>query len=308
MSRLSFALAGVVFVILLTLTARAQTAPASGSAPASASAKPTLWLIGDSTVNNNANGGLGWGSPNAIGKLFDPDKITVRNNARGGRSARSFHSEGLWDAVKNNLQPGDYVLMQFGHNDGPGSIQQITSSTNGRPELAGIGDETTTGPNSSPQRTVETVHTYGWYMDVYVKDTLDKKATPVMLNPVPHNIWANGVMRRAYANSFDQWASDIALKHHIFYVNLDEISASRMDKDGQQQATAKYFTPPGDGTHTNPAGAQLNAESVVMGIRALKDLKLNDFLSDTGKALEPADAKFVRAPQAATAPAAATGK
>jgi hypothetical protein len=59
----------------------------------------------------------------------------------------------------------------------------------------------------------------------------------------------------------------------------------------------KYFTPPGDRTHTNPAGAQFNAESVVMGIRALKDSPLNQYLTDDAKKLDPADTNDILAPK-----------
>src|SRR6516164_2986704 len=78
--------------------------------------KPTLYIIGDSTVNNHTAVLLGWGDP--IKSLFDLSKINVENKARGGRSSRTFITEGLWDQVVAVLKPGDFVLMQFGHNDG----------------------------------------------------------------------------------------------------------------------------------------------------------------------------------------------
>src|SRR5213593_1447638 len=77
---------------------------------------PTLFIIGDSTVNNGTKGQQGWGTP--LAGLFDPARIKVENRARGGRSSRTFLTEGLWDRVVASLKPGDFVLMQFGHNDG----------------------------------------------------------------------------------------------------------------------------------------------------------------------------------------------
>src|SRR5947209_4049910 len=77
---------------------------------------PTLFIIGDSTVNNGTKGQQGWGTP--IAGLFDKTKIKVDNRARGGRSSRSFLTEGLWDKLLAEMQPGDFVLIQFGHNDG----------------------------------------------------------------------------------------------------------------------------------------------------------------------------------------------
>src|SRR5436190_18801581 len=75
---------------------------------------PTVWVIGDSTASN-ANR-RGWADPFA--DYFDQSKAHTVNRARAGRSSRTFVTEGLWDKVRAELKPGDYVLIQFGHNDG----------------------------------------------------------------------------------------------------------------------------------------------------------------------------------------------
>ena len=81
--------------------------------------KPTLYIIGDSTVRNGdgrgGNSQWGWGS--FIADYFDTTKIRVLNLAIGGRSSRTFITEGRWDKILNDLKKGDYVIMQFGHND-----------------------------------------------------------------------------------------------------------------------------------------------------------------------------------------------
>ena len=77
-----------------------------------------LFTVGDSTVRNqdkDENGQWGWGS--VIAELFDLNRISVENCAKAGRSARTYLEEGRWDKVYNALQPGDFVLIQFGHND-----------------------------------------------------------------------------------------------------------------------------------------------------------------------------------------------
>jgi lysophospholipase L1-like esterase len=290
-----FPVRAAVLAIPALLVGLALSLTASGQATApAASTKPTVWLIGDSTVNNTANGGLGWGAP--IAKLFDPEKAAVMNRARGGRSARSFDSEGLWNAVRDQLKPGDFVLIQFGHNDGPGNEQQIANSTNGRPDLKGTGDETTTGPDSSPQHKMETVHTYGWYLKKFVRESKEKGARPIMLSMVPKNYWADGKIRRPETNSLVAWAKEVATAENIPFIDLNSISAKRLEAESPETVKTKYFTPPGDTTHTNPEGAKLNAESVVMGLRALKGLPINEWLSDAGKALAPADASEVALP------------
>src|SRR5947209_5685635 len=76
---------------------------------------PTIYVIGDSTASNNGNGLVGWGDP--FRSYFDEIQIHVLNRARAGRSSRTFQTEGLWDKVLADLKPGDFVLIQFGHND-----------------------------------------------------------------------------------------------------------------------------------------------------------------------------------------------
>src|SRR5688500_7180350 len=81
--------------------------------------KPVLYIIGDSTVRNGdgsgRNGQWGWGS--FLSQYFDTTKISVQNHALGGRSSRTFITEGRWEKIHAALKEGDYVIMQFGHND-----------------------------------------------------------------------------------------------------------------------------------------------------------------------------------------------
>ena len=85
---------------------------------------PTIFVVGDSTANNHANGGLGWGDPFIT--YFDAAKVNVLNRARAGRSSRTFITEGLWDKVLSEMKKGDFVLIQFGHNDA-GKINDETT-------------------------------------------------------------------------------------------------------------------------------------------------------------------------------------
>src|SRR3989442_10394257 len=79
--------------------------------------KPTLYIIGDSTVrNDDSMGHRGWGSH--IANYLDTTKISVSNQAMAGRSTRTFVKEGRWDKVINAIKPGDFLIMQFGHNEG----------------------------------------------------------------------------------------------------------------------------------------------------------------------------------------------
>src|SRR5713101_5739681 len=137
----------------------ATTGAARPSPPATGvTRRPTLFLIGDSTVRNGrgdgANGQWGWGEP--LAALFDASKIAVVNRALGGRSSRTYLTGGQWEAVKADLRPGDFVLMQFGHNDGG----PINDTSRARGSLRGTGEETEEIDNLLTHEH-EVVHTYG---------------------------------------------------------------------------------------------------------------------------------------------------
>src|SRR4051794_8122436 len=132
---------------------------------------PTLYIIGDSTVRNGQgdgrNGQWGWGD--IVGNYFNQSKINVVNWALGGRSSRTYITEGHWDRLLELLRPGDFVLMQFGHNDGG----PLNDSSRARGSIRGTGDETEEIDNLVTNKH-ETVHSYGWYMRRYIEDTKAK--------------------------------------------------------------------------------------------------------------------------------------
>jgi lysophospholipase L1-like esterase len=213
---------------------------------------------------------MGWGTP--IAAFFDRTKINVENRARGGRSSRTYLTEGLWDQVLAALRPGDFVLMQFGHNDG-GSLTEGRA----RASLKGTGDETQEVENKTTGRK-EVVHTYGWYLRKYIADARARGAMPIVLSPVPRNIWKDGKVVRA-ANDYGKWAAEAAKAGGAFFIDLNEIVARHYEEAGPEKVQALYFTAT-DHTHTTPAGAQLNAASVVEGLRGLKDCPLAAYLLD----------------------------
>src|SRR6266581_3908765 len=156
-------------------------------------AHPSLFLIGDSTVNNSTKGLQGWGTP--IAAFFDQTKINVQNKARGGRSSRTYYTEGLWEEVRKALKPGDFVLMQFGHNDG-GPL----SDGRARASLKGNGDETQEIENKTTGKK-EIVYTYGWYLRKYISEAKAAGTTPTVLSLVPRNIWNQDKVVRAELNA-----------------------------------------------------------------------------------------------------------
>jgi rhamnogalacturonan acetylesterase len=278
-------------------------------------ALPSLILVGDSTVRNGhgigSDGLWGWGAP--IADLFDPAKINVVNRAIGGLSSHSYISSGHWANTLALIKPGDFVLIQFGHNDGginlPGAapipdagappVQPANAASNRDPaappaanrvprgpnvkgSLPGIGDETLDAVNPRTGQT-ETVHTFGWYLRKYVADVRAKGATPILCSLVPRKIWVDGHIRRQ-SDTYQLWTRQVAAAEHVPFVDLNEIIARRYDALGQAAVDPLFGDPH---THTTLAGAQLNAECVVAGLRALPNHPLDPYLSAKGRAIPP---------------------
>ena len=217
---------------------------------------PTLFVVGDSTANNNANGGKGWGDPFVA--FFDASKINVLNRARAGRSSRTFLTEGLWDKVLQDLKAGDFVLIQFGHNDG-GPLD----TGRARGSLPGLGEETR--EVTKPDGTKEVVHTFGWYNRKFIADVKARGATPVILSLTVRNIWKDGRVERG-SGRFREWAEELARAEGVRFVDVTNIVAGRYEALGEEKVKT-LFGP--DHTHTSPAGAEFNAAAVVAGLKGL---------------------------------------
>ena len=139
---------------------------------------PTLFIVGDSTAAENGDGAVGWGMP--FPSFFDLTKINVANRARGGRSSRTFQTEGWWNGILSVAKPGDFVLIQFGHNDGG----PLDDTNRARGSIPGLGEESKEIYNPIMKKQ-EVVHTYGWYLRKYIADARAKGMTPIICSPVP---------------------------------------------------------------------------------------------------------------------------
>jgi rhamnogalacturonan acetylesterase len=232
--------------------------------------KPTLYIVGDSTVHNGTRGQQGWGEP--LIRLFDRDRINVENRAIGGRSSRTFQTEGRWDAILKKAKPGDFVLVQMGHND----AGKINDDSRARGSLPGIGEESQEIDNILTKKH-ETVHTYGWYLRKYVADAKAKGMTPIICSPIPH-VPRNKVKPGAVeGNRYSTWAEQVAEKENVPFIHLNKLIMGRYAGMTPEEIKAKYFTP-ADNTHTSPAGAEFNAQCVAEGLKGLKDCPLAGYL------------------------------
>jgi len=229
--------------------------------------KKRVFVIGDSTVANGNDSIVGWGKE--LTTLVDTSRVILINKARGGRSSRTFHTEGLWKEILSQLQKGDFVLMQFGHNDGA-----RPDAEKFRGSLRGTGDEMQ--EITKPDGTNKMVHTYGWYMKKYIQETQAKGAVPVVFSMIPRNSWKDGKVERA-SEMFGKWAKEVADQNKAFFIDLNELVAKKYEEMGAGKVKAFF---PGDHTHTNQAGAKLNAETVVQAIKELKNCELKVYLKE----------------------------
>jgi lysophospholipase L1-like esterase len=223
--------------------------------------KPVVFITGDSTVKNedrDENSMWGWGSQAYT--VFDQKKITCANCAKAGRSTRTFLNEGRWDEVCNSLQKGDFVLIQFGHND----IGAIDSARM-RGVIPGVAD-TSHVYRMKTSGQYEVVYSFGWYLRKFIQDVREKGATPIILSLTPRNEWKDGKIERRN-DTYGEWYREVARQTGCEFVDVHNISADFLDKKGQEKAKAYYNH---DHTHTSLIGAQNNAKSVAKGLKKIK--------------------------------------
>jgi lysophospholipase L1-like esterase len=225
------------------------------------SKKTKVWLVGDSTCANKeirAYPETGWGMPFTY--FFD-STITVDNRAKNGRSTKSFRAEGLWAPILESLSEGDFVFIQFGHNDeGKEKVGRFTTPEEFRANLL-----------------------------QYVTEARAKKAIPILLTPVARRTFdaAGNVVEShpVYADVVRQ----VAQSGGVALIDIDARSMTLLQEFGSNFSSLLYnHLAPGehpnypegrkDDTHFNELGARKIAELVLSGIRNLK-LGLADHLA-----------------------------
>ncbi|RZK42598.1 MAG: rhamnogalacturonan acetylesterase [Pedobacter sp.] len=213
--------------------------------------KTTIYIIGDSTAANKipkAFPEMGWGMK--LQSNFD-DQIQVDNRALNGRSTKSFLAEKRWDAVLSTLQEGDYVFIQFGHND-----EKID-----RPAVGTSLDE------------------YKANLVKYIEDTKAKNAYPVLLTPIMRRNFKDGVfvdthqgypdVVRKVADSLQVPLIDMHQKTEKLILGMGEVPSIKLFN---HVAVGHENYPEGkiDNTHLSAEGADAVASLVIEGIKEAK--------------------------------------
>jgi lysophospholipase L1-like esterase len=268
------------------------TIPATRPTGAAAGAKlnpalPTIFLAGDSTAQVGDPLHTGWGK--TFASYIDPKKANWVNAARGGRSSRTFITEGLWSQLVAGLKAGDFVFIQFGQNDGG----PVNDASRARGSLPGLGDETQEIDNQVTH-VHETIHTFGWYMRKMVDDTKAKDATPILISLTVRDNWKDGHVERVNGG-YSVWTRQIAESEHVAFIDLLNMAADRYEQMGE--AAVKPFFP-ADFVHTSPDGAALNAQLILSGLKALNQPGFISVLSPAAAPISPASQPSVM--QAAT--------
>jgi len=232
-----------------------------------------IWLIGDSTMADYTKYPedymtkrypiTGWGqvfqpfmegnSLKQLYRLFYADSVVVDDRAKGGRSTRTFFQEGRWRQVYEALQPGDFVLIQFGHND---------------------------AAENKPERYVN-LEGYKEFLRLFILQTRQKKAVPVLLTPVARNYpWGQGHLTNVHGD-YPKSMKEVALETNTSLIDLNERSMDFFSEKGEDFVTSNYFMnlpagkyiayPDGqkDNTHFQPDGAKEVARLVYEGLKDL---------------------------------------
>ncbi len=214
--------------------------------------KITVWLCGDSTMSikdPRYYPETGWGMPFA--NFFD-STVAIENRAKNGRSTKTFISEKLWQSVVDNAKEGDYVFIQFGHNDeAKEKVERFTTAEEYRANLLR-----------------------------FVSESRSKKAQPILLTPVTRRRFdANGNILGTH-DAYSAIVCELAATEKVPLIDLDKKSQELLQQFGKDNSKWLFLQlQPGehpnypngrdDNTHFNELGARLVAQLVLKEIRNL---------------------------------------
>ena len=210
-----------------------------------------IFLAGDSTMSikeTKAYPETGWGMPFV---QFWDSSVTIVNKAKNGRSTKTFISEGLWQSILNEAKEGDYVFIQFGHNDESKDKAERYSS-----------------PEQFKENLVR-----------FIKESRDKKMVPVLLSPVTRRRFdSTGHIIETHV-PYSSLVEEVAKSQNVIFIDLDKLSRDLLQQFGKENSKWLFLQlnpgehpnyPEGrnDNTHFNELGARLVAQLVLKEIRS----------------------------------------
>jgi len=239
-------------MIKLSYTFMFMMLAASGSSAALAQPKPiTIYLAGDSTMAKKLpekRPETGWGE--MLAQYFQDSTAAIDNRAQNGRSTRTFISEGRWQAIVDALRPGDFVLIQFGHNDeSKEKVDRYTPPADYRNNLI-----------------------------KFITEVRAKKATPVLLTPVMRRKFDKDGKLIDTHGEYPDIVRSVAAEYKVALIDMQRSSAAVLTSYGSEGSRKLFLQlKPGenpnypngieDNTHFNPFGAEVMAGLAAEGIR-----------------------------------------
>lgn len=220
--------------------------------------KINVFMAGDSTMaikQVKAFPETGWGMPFSI--FFD-ESVTVINRAKNGRSTRTFISEGLWESITSELKEGDYVIIQFGHNDQ--SKEKVDRYT-------------------SPEQYTENLMSF-------IAQVRAKKAHPLLMTPVTRRYFDEAGNIKETHPIYSDLVRDVATKTKVDFIDMDSVTREYFQAMGDEDSRLRYMQleanvhpnyPKGmdDNTHFNELGAREVAQLVLAQMRKINHPLVN---------------------------------
>ena len=283
-----------------------------------------IFLAGDSTVKDYSTKGMynggksqsegSWGE--YLQDYFDSDYVNVVNYANGGRSTRNFINEGTLDKIAANISKGDYLFIQFGHNDCANEIgyREDRYVPLGQPDANGIfpvtaGQKVDT-PSSLKDKYGDTYYsydcgaTYKWYLLQYINVARQVGATPVLVTPVarlyfttegtirPHHdasdatdTYAGSYVPAVKYNSYVEAVRQLAQEENVMLIDEFQITKDLYEKTYKEDSSAANGVSPaaskllcdGDSTHSSKLGGFVSAGLMAQDIQN-KNLNISKFV------------------------------
>ena len=213
---------------------------------------PTVFIAGDSTVTDRDGGDdVSWGQ--LLPRFFKPG-VAVANEAQSGETLKSFANALRLDKILSQMKKGDYLFIQFGHND---------------------------SKRAWPQTYVDPETTYKAYLKVYIAEARLRGATPVLVTPMDRAVRGTGAPARSLG-SYPEAMRDVAREENVALIDLNRMSDVFYGSAGTD--AAKILA---DGTHSTAYGGYEFAKCIVTGIKQNK-LALAAFIVDDFKDFDPA--------------------
>jgi lysophospholipase L1-like esterase len=231
---------GNIFVLFSLVTYLFLTIEKNASAAAGLSNAPTIFMAGDSTMANKPltppQPERGWGQ---ILPLYFKEEVVIKNLAVNGRSSKSFREEGRWQLMLDQIRSGDYVIIQFGHND---------------------------EKKEDPKRYTEAFGSFKQNLERYIREVREKQANPVLATPVVRRSFTNNNELRDTHGDYPVAVRQVAAEQKVPLLDLQKHTAELVLKLGPELSKKLYmWIEPGeystipdgrkDDTHFNGYGA-----------------------------------------------------